>query len=80
MESAMRGSVTKILGRLGCGFVLTEKGDELFFGSYALDGIGIDDLEEGQPVEIEFYDPGVGPAAIKRIRREHSERDETRCA
>jgi cold shock CspA family protein len=81
MERAMRGSVTKILGKLACGFVLTERGDELFFGSYALDGIGIDDLKEGQCVEIEFQDPGIGPAAIKRVRREHSQRDETpRCA
>jgi cold shock CspA family protein len=68
----MRGSVTKILRQLGCGFVLTERGDEIFFGPYALDGIGIDDLKEGQRVEVELYDRGIGRATIKRLRRESS--------
>ncbi len=78
----MRGSVTKVLRQLGCGFVLTKKGDEVFFGPYALDGIGIDDLEEGQRVEVELYDPAMGRATIiKHLRRESSRRSENcRCA
>lgn len=77
----MRGSVTKILRQLGCGFVLTESGDEAFFGPYALDGIGIDDLAEGQCVEVELYDLGKGRATIKRIRRESARRSEnSHCA
>jgi cold shock CspA family protein len=77
----MRGSVTKILRQLGCGFVITEGGDESFFGPYALDGIGIDDLKEGQCVEVELYDLGTGSATIKRVRCESSRRsDHCRCA
>lgn len=77
----MRGSVTKILRQLGSGFVLTERGDEVFFGPYALDGIGIDDLKEGQCVEVELYDRGIGRSTIKRVRRESSRGSEKcRCA
>lgn len=77
----MRGSVTKILRKLGCGFVSTETGDELFFSSYALDGIGIDDLQEGQCVEFELHDLEMGRATITRLRCESSGRSEkSRCA
>ena len=56
LEEPMRGSITKMLRLLGGGFVLTESGEEVFFDSSALDGIGIGDLEEGQSVEFELYD------------------------
>lgn len=55
MEKKMRRPITKILRKLGCGFVLTEMRDEVFFGSYALDGNDIDELEEGQWAEFELY-------------------------
>ncbi len=68
----MRGSVTKVLRKLGCGFISTETGDEFFFGSYALDGIGIDELQEGQCVEFELYDLEMGRATITRLRCDSS--------
>ena len=68
----MHGLVTKILRQVRGGFVLTEAGDEVFFGSYALDGIGIDELEEGQWVEFEFYELEMGRATITRLRSEGS--------
>ena len=77
----MRGPVTKILRKLGCGFVLTEAGDEVFFGSYALDGVAIDQLREGQWVEFELYDLEMGRAIIARLHPESSrEIENSRCA
>jgi len=74
----MRGSVTKVLRQLGCGFVLTESGDEAFFGPYALDGIGIDDLEEGQCVEVELYDLGAAlPLLAHFLTRSRGPRTES---
>ena len=77
----MLGVVTRILGRLDGGFVLTETGDEVFFGSYSLDGIGMDELEEGQWVEFEFYELEMGRATISRLHPEGSPRfRNSRCA
>jgi cold shock CspA family protein len=77
----MLGVVTQILGKLDGGFVLTETGDEVFFGFYSLDGIGIDELEEGQWVEFEFYELEMGRATITRLRSEASPRfRNSRCA
>lgn len=78
MKSTTRGTVTRLLKQFASGFVLTESGDEVFFGPYALDGIGIDDLKEGQRVEVELRDFG---STIKRLRPECAQRSETyRCA
>ena len=77
----MHGLITKILREVRGGFVLTEAGDEVFFGSYALDGIGIDELEEGQWVEFEFYELEMGRATITRLRSEGSPQfRNSRCA
>jgi len=77
----MLGLVTRILRKLGGGFVLTETGEEVFFGSYSLDGSGIDELEEGQWVEFEFYELEMGRATITRLRSEGSPRlRNSRCA
>lgn len=77
----MRGSVTKVLRKLGCGFISTETEDEFFFASYAPDGIGIDELQEGQCVEFELYDLEMGRATITRLRCESSRHSEnSRCA
>jgi cold shock CspA family protein len=77
----MVGLVTRILTKLGGGFVLTETGDEVFFGSYSLDGIGIDELEEGELVKFEFYELEMGRATITRLRSEGSPRfRNSRCA
>jgi hypothetical protein len=40
----MLGLVSRILRDFGGGFVLTETGDEVSFGPYALDEIGIEEL------------------------------------
>ena len=77
----MHGLFIKILRKVRGGFVLTEAGDEVFFGSYALDGIGIDELEEGQWVEFEFYELEMGRATITRLRPEGSPQfRNSRCA
>lgn len=77
----MLGLVTKILRKFGGGFVLTETGDEVFFGSYALDRIGIDELEEGWWVEFEFYEFEMGRATITRLHSKGSPRfRNSRCA
>ena len=77
----MVGLVSKILRDRGGGFVLTETGDEVFFGSYALNGINIDDLEEGQWVEFEFYELEMGRAMVTRLRSQGSPRlRSSRCA
>jgi cold shock CspA family protein len=77
----VRGPVTKILRKLGCGFVLTDTGDEVFFGSYALDGVAIDQLEEGQWVKFELYDLEMGRATITRLHPDSSARiGNSRCA
>ena len=68
----MRGVVKTILREPACGFVLTETGDEVFFDCYALDGIAIDELEEGQPVEFELYELEMGRATITRLHSESS--------
>ena len=70
----MLGLVSRILRKVGGGFVLTETGDEVFFSSYALDGIGIYELEEGQCVEFELYELEMGRATITRLRSEGSRR------
>ena len=66
----MLGVVTRILRKVGGGFVLAETGDEMFFGYYYLDGIGIDGLEKGQWVEFEVYELEMGRATITRLRSE----------
>jgi cold shock CspA family protein len=77
----MHGLVTKILRNVNGGFVLTEAGDEVFFGPSALDGIGMDELEEGQWVEFEFYELEMGRATITRLRSVGSQRyRNARCA
>lgn len=67
-EKTTLGLVSRIFRKLEGGFVLTETGDEIFLSSYALDGIGIDELEEGQSVEFEFYELEMGRATITRLR------------
>ena len=77
----MHGLVTRILRKTGGGFVLTETGDEVFFGPYALDGVVIDQLDEGQWVEFELYDLEMGRATITRRRSEGSPQfRNSRCA
>jgi len=76
----MLGLVTRTLREFGGGFVLTETGEEVFFGSYSLDGIVIDELEEGQWVEFELYELEMGRATITRLQSKGSRRfPNSRC-
>ena len=70
----MLGLVTKILRDRGGGVVWTEMGEEVFFGASALEGIGIDELEEGQWVEFEYYELEMGRATVTRLRSAGSPR------
>jgi len=80
LKKTMLGLITNIFRSLG-GFVLTETGDEVFFGFYSLDGIAIDELAEGEWVEFEFYELEMGRPTITRLRSESSPRfHNSRCA
>jgi cold shock CspA family protein len=50
----MRGSITKLLRKRRCGFVLGEDGCEAYFDESALDGTGSTSLSVGQWVEYEL--------------------------
>ena len=56
-------------------------GEEVFFRSYALDGVAIDQLEEGQRVEFELYDLEMGRLIIARLHSDSSSGIEnSKCA
>jgi CspA family cold shock protein len=52
-----QGTVKKIIADKGFGFIEGEKGD-IFFHYSALEGVRIEELQEGQTVE---YEEGRGP-------------------
>jgi len=52
-----QGTIKKLVADRGFGFIQGERG-ELFFHHSALDGITIEELNEGQQVE---YEEGRGP-------------------
>jgi CspA family cold shock protein len=65
--SAMaKGTIKKLIGGKGFGFILTEDAKELFFHRNDLQGIEFSSLKEGQQVE---YETGTGrdgrPQAVK---------------
>ena len=47
----MRGSVTRLNEKLGCGFILGEDGCEAYFDLSSLDGVDIRALSIGKAVE-----------------------------
>ena len=51
----MRGSVTRLNKRIGCGFILSEDGSESHFDLSSLDGIDIRALSIGSAVEYEEH-------------------------
>lgn len=51
------GTIKKLVTDRGFGFIHTG-GKDLFFHMTAVQGVGFEDLEEGQPVE---YEEGEGP-------------------
>jgi cold shock CspA family protein len=51
----MRGSVTRLNTKIGCGFILSEDGLEAYFDFSSLEGIDIQALSIGKPVEYEEH-------------------------
>jgi CspA family cold shock protein len=61
-----KGTIKKLIGEKGFGFIKTEEGKELFFHRNDLQGMEFSSLKEGQEVE---YETGTGrggrPQAVK---------------
>jgi len=53
-----QGTIKKIIGDRGFGFIASEGGGELFFHSSALKGVSLEELAEGDVVS---YVEGTGP-------------------
>ncbi len=51
----MRGSITKLVKKRGCGFVLGEDGCEVYFDQASLDGVDLRALSIGEWVEYELH-------------------------
>ncbi len=52
-----KGTIKKLMGDKGYGFIQTEEGKELFFHRNQLQGMDFSSLKEGQEVE---YEAGTG--------------------
>lgn len=61
-----KGTIKRLIGDKGYGFIQTEEGKDLFFHQSQLQGVDYSSLKEGQEVE---YEAGTGrdgrPAADK---------------
>ena len=57
-----QGKIKKIIADKGFGFIQTDR-DDLFFHHSELQGIAIEDLQEGQAVEYEVGKGPKGPCA-----------------
>jgi len=49
----MKGTIKKLIGERGFGFINTEDGKEIFFHTTALQGVTFASLIEGQSVEFD---------------------------
>jgi CspA family cold shock protein len=54
-----KGTIRKLIGDKGYGFIQTEEGKDLFFHQSQLQGVDYSSLKEGQEVE---YEAGTGRA------------------
>jgi cold shock protein len=61
--AAMNGTVKRLVGDKGFGFVLGQDGHEYFFHQSACVGMRFDSLREGQPVTFEAGQGPKGPRA-----------------
>ena len=52
-----KGTIKKLIGDKGYGFIQTEEGKDLFFHQSQLEGVDYSSLKEGQEVE---YEAGTG--------------------
>jgi cold shock CspA family protein len=71
----MRGSITRLNKRLGCGFILGEDGCEAYFDLSSLDGLEIRALSVGKPVEYQehFGHERLRAASVKVTAKSQSE-------
>jgi CspA family cold shock protein len=57
------GTITRLVGDKGFGFVAAGDGTEYFFHQSACNGVQFDDLQEGQAVSFEAGQGPKGPRA-----------------
>ena len=57
------GTVKKLVGDRGFGFITAQDGSELFFHRSAVQGVTFDSLTAGQPVEFDIERGDKGPRA-----------------
>jgi len=57
-----RGTIKKLVGDRGFGFIATGDGDDLFFHMSSLDGVQFESLSIGQEVD---YERGEGPKGAR---------------
>ena len=71
----MRGSVTRLNKKLGCGFILGEDACEAYFDLSSLEGIDIRALSIGNAVEYEehFGNECLRAASVKVLPNSRSE-------
>lgn len=67
----MRGSVTRLVKKQQCGFVLGEDGCEVYFDQRSLEGVEIHSLSVGEWVdyEVQFWGDRLHAAGLKPILR-----------
>ncbi len=61
--ASMNGTIKRIVGDKGFGFILASDGTEYFFHNSACQGVRFDDLREGQAVTFERGQGPKGPRA-----------------
>jgi len=71
----MRGAVTRLNEKLGCGFILGEDGSEAYFDLSSLEGMDIRALSIGKAVEYQehFGHERLRAAGIRVIPHSRSE-------
>ena len=71
----MRGSVTRLNKKLGCGFILGEDGCEAYFDLSSLEGMDIRALSIGKAVEYQahFGNERLRAASVKVLPTSRSE-------
>jgi cold shock protein len=57
------GTVKKLVGDRGFGFITAQDGSELFFHRSAVQGVAFDSLTAGQDVEFDVEHGAKGPRA-----------------
>ena len=57
------GTVKKLVGDRGCGFIAAQDGSEVFFHRTAVQGAAFDSLTAGQNVEFNVEQGEKGPRA-----------------